>query len=529
MVKTRKAATASAKSSNKKQLDYKNTEQTAVLSVKINENKCVSPTVKVFKNLRSKTIVNYVESPLNKTLERNVTHVPVYKQLKDKKNTNLKDPYEFVDEGLVKSKKVRESDLSFKCNVKTTKKVNPKKKLVVNNTHKVKYDDKIETCLKKIKAKINLNQTGSTTNSKNKTSLNAFAGEVRATNLMNKFSEENTDCQVNESNEDSLNNNSSCFDTPEKSNENTVSSNEICVIEDVIDEFLSKTDNAKPFRLEGIERNPHFINLKSNAMPSLNQELVLDATFDENIAKVNKTTSLPKMKNSPVQQKLTDYIENEKENISGTINSISNYSLYDADALSPLKSRNCSNQSNKESRVKRKIFGMVQHTSTPMQPKRAKIDNPNISAIAEETLPEFSAYKELSSPKEKTAKRPEEMPFRLNSIIHRVYTKKRYNNLPEENNEDNHEHEFNTNDENVDNNARLFDDVDQSDDDFENPEKLNDLKIRKRKRIYSTEESHKPKKKRDLRTAVEIKAAEEWIKKFNSMCEEVDQTVLEVE
>lgn len=124
------------------------------------------------------------------------------------------------------------------------------------------------------------------------------------------------------------------------------------------------------FNSSFINRNPHYIDIKKNSLPSLNQEAVLDHTFDERIGEVNKTILIPSNTKNPRQQSILKYIETSKEH---SENHNFSQSLYDIDELSPVKNKDVDKENslekkklcNGKQRARRNILGLINDVNVP--------------------------------------------------------------------------------------------------------------------------------------------------------------------
>ncbi|KAL1513100.1 hypothetical protein ABEB36_002565 [Hypothenemus hampei] len=114
-------------------------------------------------------------------------------------------------------------------------------------------------------------------------------------------------------------------------------------------------DNSSPWRSDSLlKRNPHFLSLKQNALPRIDQEPVLEYSLVESMpVKSTKVTSTPQKKH--VQTSILDFISSNIDH-----ENLTQGSLYDCEAFnSPTKKDNTIISSTK---VKRTILSDLNHS-----------------------------------------------------------------------------------------------------------------------------------------------------------------------
>ncbi|VEN41424.1 unnamed protein product [Callosobruchus maculatus] len=292
-----------------------------------------------------------------------------------------------------------------------------------------------------------------------------------------------------------------------------------------------------------IKRNPHFLLIKSNALPYLNQDLIINYALVEWIEKkaaLNHTQN-PAIKDPLAkviyQKKISEYIECPITLQKDYENAVLSSSLYDYEEFHiPVRPR--------------RVLGILQNDqviSTPKSSVGTSVPLPDISIIekdkgyhaeddAENTPPEHSLqirasiceirkYSRKSKDKKNTLEK-EVVVAHLQQLINsdansEIVTKDKQQNV--------------TNDDEPGNDIQLFDE--------DEPELLENLSIiipkmnyptKRRKRLKSDasdldDEGKPKKKKKDLMTEEEKIEFEKWASKFNAMCEEVDKYELEVD
>ncbi|KAL3286129.1 hypothetical protein HHI36_000642 [Cryptolaemus montrouzieri] len=310
---------------------------------------------------------------------------------------------------------------------------------------------------------------------------------------------------------------------------------------------VSKIQTSKrPWRFnsEYITRNPHFIELKKNSLPSLNQDPVLDHTFDDNIEEVNKTILVPESKKSPRQQSILNYIETDKD-ISRRIPQ--RQSLYDIEELSPIKLNttdkkikdNSTRITGKINTARRKILGEISgnirtnETSTPAKNKPQPPMLLELSLIEKDNEKEninrsenfgFDTCSEIIEEEDIGKEKVEAaIPSRFEVNTEKVYKRKKLadhltepvrDSLVKRLVADDPEFEkFVDEDDLQREDVRLFEDI-------EEPQDMN--------RSYKPRKKNGPgqNKKKEVKLS---KEAKKWIKEFNEMCNDIDQVELEIE
>jgi hypothetical protein len=186
-----------------------------------------------------------------------------------------------------------------------------------------------------------------------------------------------------------------------------------------------------------VKRNPHFLTLKESSLPCINQDMVLDHSivdqFENSFKTETKRSTVKKAKMSTPKRAtvITDYFESDVENKEN-----SQVSLFDADQLSPIKSR--SKLNSKVDSVKRRILGEKDSNVVSSTPNRSLRESRNLRqsrlpGLSSPNKPKETANNfgfdssvdesvERSSPK----RNPQDKPFRLSiSVNDKKYDRKR--------------------------------------------------------------------------------------------------------
>jgi hypothetical protein len=291
-----------------------------------------------------------------------------------------------------------------------------------------------------------------------------------------------------------------------------------------------------------VKRNPHFLTLKESSLPCINQDMVLDHSivdqFENSFKTETKRSTVKKAKMSTPTRAtvITDYFESDVENKEN-----SQVSLFDADQLSPIKSR--SKLNSKVDSVKRRILGEKDSNVVSSTPNRSLRESRNLRqsrlpGLSSPNKPKETANNfgfdssvdesvERSSPK----KNPQDKPFRLSiSVNDKKYDRKRKFRRIEkaesivDSGEDDLSDESNVESQN--NQNRLFEDLDATE---ENIVKEVPIKKKKLKWLDQNPSKEHHKKRKDVRSKEEEEEAEKWAAAFNSMCEEIQEFPLEIE
>ncbi|XP_044744934.1 uncharacterized protein LOC123306836 [Coccinella septempunctata] len=297
-----------------------------------------------------------------------------------------------------------------------------------------------------------------------------------------------------------------------------------------------KEQKSWRFDSDVVNRNPHFIALKKNSLPSLNQEPVLDHTFDERIKGVNKMVSVPTKKSSPKQQSILSFVERTNEN--------HNYSqsLYDIDELSPTKDKNGDKEnslekklnSNEKKHTRRNILGVINDINTTNSPTSknngVSIELKTSTSCSDDSSKEqdnfgFDSISGVS--KKNTALDKSAKPFRI-EMTYKKYN--RVDKIPDKMKQPVRDSELRRLieddpgfDKVVDKDGLdcgelgLFEDFNQTTEPFKN------YKTHSKKRTDRETDKNK------ISEAKLSKGAQKWIKEFNKMCDEVEQEQLNIE
>nr|CAI5845498.1 unnamed protein product [Callosobruchus analis] len=289
-----------------------------------------------------------------------------------------------------------------------------------------------------------------------------------------------------------------------------------------------------------INRNPHFLLIKSNALPSLNQDLVIDYALVERIEKqaASKRTKIPHAINDTVakatyQKKISEYIECPVPLEKDHENAVSSSSLYDYEEFHiPARPR--------------RVLGMLQPEQVISTPKNhAETSVPFLDVSIIEKDKENSNGASIEQDTENTLENALQIRTRRHEM--RKYSRQIKNNqnvvkkdevitLQEQlSSSDTITEDKETNKDKGEDGIQIFDE--------DEPELLDDVSItipkmnypsRRRKRLKSDasdmdDEGKPKKKKKDLMTKEEEMEFEKWASKFNEMCEEVEKYELEVD
>ncbi|XP_074037510.1 uncharacterized protein [Leptinotarsa decemlineata] len=275
-------------------------------------------------------------------------------------------------------------------------------------------------------------------------------------------------------------------------------------------------------------RNHHFLLIKPNSLPSLNQDMVLDHTMTEEVERNSKTRceEVPRPQ-TPVQTSILDFVESSVDHFSKQNEDMRHSSLFDYDEFVV---------------PKRKVLGLLQQNgiskeqmqSTPRKDLYSHTTSPNNSEMSNI----FQSYEENEENRKPTTSKP----FRINFHEIRQYKKNaQAENVPElplteENLLETNELIMKNQDDTVIEDVHLFEDFD-SKQDMELSIKLPSITYKRkrgRKRLLSNaceeaDEGKPKKKKKDMMTKAELDAFEKWAEQFNSMCKEVEEHDLEIE
>lgn len=312
--------------------------------------------------------------------------------------------------------------------------------------------------------------------------------------------------------------------------------------------FDSRRPNANstmrsPWRVNGISTNPHFLSVKNNALPRIDQEMVLDHTLAEKFQEpysstpVKNNTKPPRKE--PVQQSILDFIESniEKEN------RVFERSLFDCEEFnSPVKKNRRAARLEaiklcltldevdivSSTPVKRKVLGDITNSSE----ERIKM------VTLSDTYFGFDDSSNVISPRKNGLNNKNNLvskPTRFDQSLLKTYTSKSKKNKV-----------MSAQDTEViepEQSISIFEDSeDQNMEEihiFEEPEDVLDqpspilLKERKRrrKRLDSTgseASDDEKRRKKHKKTKLEIEQ-EKWIAEFNKECDEIDHHELTLE
>ncbi|CAH0550569.1 unnamed protein product [Brassicogethes aeneus] len=280
--------------------------------------------------------------------------------------------------------------------------------------------------------------------------------------------------------------------------------------------------NNSPWRFGGQGgRNPHFLKIKNSALPAIEQDVIMDHTFDDKLKEHTNNQSRAASFKVPTQKSIVNFVTIEHTVVKENLHS---NSLFDVDQLSPLK-----NKSNSP----RKILGDRNTVnSTPLRGAVNRIQQPDLSMIHPNN--ENSGEKENSlfgfsnlddSVGENNQENPLAKPFRFNIDRIKKYARRKKKVvkvieepevIPEVNEEIIHSEESQEDD---------YADVRL----FEDPEKQEikeiTLPTRKRTKIMCLS----PGKKKKAKKQKEDPAYTKWVKDMNSTFAEIDNFELEVE
>lgn len=285
-----------------------------------------------------------------------------------------------------------------------------------------------------------------------------------------------------------------------------------------------------------INRNPHFLAIKKNSLPSLNQDPVLDHTFEEHINMVNKIASVHSNKKSSRQMSILNYVEGAKID---TENHNYSQSLYDVDEFSPIKNKKADKENSLQKKklskenqsVKRNVLGVINDANTknitpPFNNVGSceKIKDINEMNKTSENFG-FDIASELEEP-EKTVER-EARPFRIEFTYQKRAKNKQFLDKITKPVRDSEVRRL------IEEDPGFEEVVNQDGLDcgslglFEDPEETlkpssPNVKLHVKKKIAKDNKGKPPQEKLS-------KEAQKWIKQFNQMCDEVDHEQLEVE
>lgn len=318
----RKITKSRADTNKKKQINNKaGTEITTAKSVLAE---------KPGRNLRKRNAVNYRQSDVSLkevSSHEQSEHIPVYRRKLEespKPRKKIIDIYDFFsdDKQTKKKKKARKSDSSFKIRSHpkkvtwTTKAKEALERLGLNVTSGTLKQD----IQKLIEAKTKLQQDS--TNKENVVSSNSTVHSKEETprRKINIISQviikqplgfTNKNLSLNTSNE-SLN-----ISQAPIANSTMISGN-----------------NSVPWRPAlPVKYNPHLLKIKTTSLPSVDQDIILDATFTERALNNTAIPSSVKSK-TDVQQSILNFVSNNNKN-----QDCNNTSLFNIDEYSPFKSQ----------------------------------------------------------------------------------------------------------------------------------------------------------------------------------------------
>ncbi|EFA09735.2 uncharacterized protein LOC103314302 [Tribolium castaneum] len=256
------------------------------------------------------------------------------------------------------------------------------------------------------------------------------------------------------------------------------------------------------FNEVNIRRNPHFITLKESALPSINQEMVLDHTIVDKFHEIENTPMRKQPESRKTQKSITDYFPNndDKENVNTTQSS-----LFDNDQLSPLKNRSTFERVNT---VKRRILGE----------RSENVCANNVSNFG------FTSIEDEGTEEALPGRNSDQKPFRFSVCENdKKYVRKRKVRIVEKLPSSDDESEESLSDvESRSGEVRLFEDFEPTQ---EFRELQDDKTITKKKKI----DNKKHRKRKDEMTKEEEQEYEKWASAFNSMCEQVEEFPLEIE
>lgn len=300
------------------------------------------------RQLRNKKPQNYIEDSINctnssKTSQTPVKRnkVPVYKKLpkNDEPKKAKKDPYEFD----VPIEKRNLNDSS-----KYDKKMHEIMQNIIRKVEKQKKTVKRKKTDVKLKRKEKNIQLTKDVDKESDQIEQILPDPIQTPKVPNKIVMLN-DCKLDKP-----------MDTPKNFKNPNANST-----------FVENVSSPWRFPSEMIIYNPHFIKLKDTALPSINQEPIIDYKLEE-ARKSHKTPpERQNVRKSPVQKSILNYLK-VSGNFEPTINRNLSCSLFDADQLSPIKARpsvemkqtvkrNILNESNKQNVENRtSLFGFEQ-------------------------------------------------------------------------------------------------------------------------------------------------------------------------
>ncbi|XP_060521652.1 uncharacterized protein LOC132699134 isoform X2 [Cylas formicarius] len=278
---------------------------------------------------------------------------------------------------------------------------------------------------------------------------------------------------------------------------------------------------GSPWRFDlNVKVNPHFLRIKQNALPQLQQDIIINHSlakeFEQSCAKTpNKGPKA--LSNSPIQQSILNYIENnlDKEN-TPLKNSLYDYNQF----VSPIK--NQTKPIERRQAYKKNILTTKNDNLMNLKGSDSE-DITNITYFgfnetADEVLNEESTSKDPSAKPSRfdmsAIKKypPKKKKLMKNDIIKdAAVLSKNLEEIPQEHIEDSNNYEVHL---------------------FEDPEEILDSmppeigKRQKRKRIDSETNDERKEQKRHRKTKFEIEQ-ENWIETFNKEIEETEKCQLE--
>ncbi|KAF7265173.1 hypothetical protein GWI33_021366 [Rhynchophorus ferrugineus] len=286
-----------------------------------------------------------------------------------------------------------------------------------------------------------------------------------------------------------------------------------------------------PWRINGIATRPIFVSVKKNALPRIDQDMVLDHTVVKDIEESHSKTVnriLEDATKEPVQQSILDFVESNVERKLER-------SLFDyEDFQSPVKNNARDKENAGVNKVKRSLMGLSIVSSTPVQ-RNVLGDISNSSGELSngsrnnQTLFGFdNSDQEVPQDENSPPSKPNRFdPSTLkNYIIKRKKAKVKVElaATPVVTNLDQSFSIVEDSDDHGDSNYKLFDEPESFLEDIK-PIDLIEEKKRRRRRLDSSssdisDTDHKQKKMKK-RTKINVEQ-EKWIDEFNKQCEEVD-------
>ncbi|KAH1007732.1 hypothetical protein HUJ04_004930 [Dendroctonus ponderosae] len=291
---------------------------------------------------------------------------------------------------------------------------------------------------------------------------------------------------------------------------------------------------ASPWRTNwiNVKRNPHLVSFKANALPTVDQEMVLNHSIVENYerhcTKRQPQKSTCSVKNRAVQKSILDFVESniDKEN------SNLQCSLYDyEDFNSPEKTLKA--EQRPVQNVKRKVLGEL--NNIPAQENLiAPIVETNTEDIENTTYFGFE-QSTCSSPK-KDQRNGKPLPSRFDLSNLKKYNRRAGRLLqlsPRE--ESALSDDINESVSILENSSgedvgeiQLFEDPDKMFDQMESFSAVDKKLKRKRLHSFEMDDSDQTCKRKTKKTKLEIEQ-EAWIQDFNKRCDEIDSSALEIE